>query len=62
MGLDFEFDEEFGSHRVKNIKELEHTHFFFSSMLSGQRALDLGSRERLVWQVRRVLEKEGFYK
>ena len=55
MGLDFEFNEEFGSHRVKNIEELAHTHFLFSSMLSGQRALDLGSRERLVWQVRRVL-------
>ena len=56
MGLEFKFDEEFGSHRVTNIPELAHTHFFFSSMLSGQRALDLGSRERLVWQVKRVLE------
>ena len=56
MSLEFKFDEEFGSHRVTNIPELAHTHFFFSSMLSGQRALDLGSRERLVWQVKRVLE------
>jgi len=55
MGFEFKFDEEFGSHKVTNIPELGHTHFLFTSMLSGQRALDLGSRERLVWQVKRIL-------
>ena len=56
MGLDFYFDEEFGSHRVTHVPELKNTHFLFTSMLSGQRALDLGSRERLIWQVRRILK------
>lgn len=37
-----------------NVPELKNTHFFFSSMLSGQRALDIGSRERLLWQIKRV--------
>lgn len=57
MGLEFDkMDEEFGSFKVKNVKELANTHFLFSSMLSGQRALDVGSRERLVWQVKRILK------
>lgn len=58
MGFEFEFDMEFGSYRITNVPELAHTHVFFSSMLSGQRALDLGSRERLVWQIGRVLRNE----
>ena len=32
------------------------TQLYFSSMLSGQRALDLGSRENLVWLVRNYLK------
>lgn len=57
MDLDFDnMDEEYGSFKVKNIPELAHTHFLFSSVLSGQRALDIGSRERLVWQVKRVMK------
>jgi len=58
MDFQFEFDMEYGSHRITNVPELAHTHVFFSSMLSGQRALDLGSRERLVWQIGRVLLKQ----
>lgn len=34
------------------------THIFFSSMLSGQRALDCGSRENLVWRVRNYLKNK----
>lgn len=55
MDYRFDFDEEFGSWRINNVPELKYTHVLFSSMLSGQRALDLGSRERLVWQVKRIL-------
>ena len=62
MDLDFYFDEEFGSHRVNHVSELKNTHFLFTSMLSGQRALDLGSRERLVWQVKRIFKKADFEK
>jgi hypothetical protein len=56
MDFKFEFDMEYGSYRSTNVPELEHTHFIFSSMLSGQRALDLGSRERMVWQIGRILK------
>lgn len=51
MGLDFEFDETIGTHRWNN------TPVFFTSMLSGQRALDRGSYERLKWHVQWVMGK-----
>jgi len=57
MGFEYKFDIEYGTYRIINIPELAHTHVLFSSMLSGQRALDLGSRERMVWQIGRVLGK-----
>jgi hypothetical protein len=57
MDFEFDFDEEYGSRRVINVPELMNTHFLFSSMLSGQRALDLGSKERLVWQIKQILKK-----
>lgn len=56
MKLEFEFNFEFGSYRITNVPELNDTHVLFSSMLSGQRALDLGSRERMVWQIGRILK------
>jgi hypothetical protein len=56
MGFNYEFDYDFGSFRIKDVPELEHTHVLFSSMLSGQRALDLGSRERMIWQIGRILK------
>lgn len=56
MGLDFNFDEEYGVHKVTNIPELNNTYFLFCSMLSGQRALDIGSRERMIWQIKRILK------
>lgn len=60
MGLNFEFDEEMGCDVIRASTDtpeaLEGTPVFFSSMLSGQRALDRGSWERLAWQMRRVLE------
>jgi hypothetical protein len=59
MGLNFQFDEELGCDVIQasdgKPSALEGTPVFFSSMLSGQRALDRGSWERLVWQIRRVL-------
>ena len=59
MGLNFEFDDELGCDVIRKSDEtpeaLEGTPVFFSSMLSGQRALDRGSRERLVWQIKRIL-------
>lgn len=46
------FDEGVGFHRLE--MEGKNTAVFFSSMLSGQRALDTGSMERLRWHVRKA--------
>jgi hypothetical protein len=59
MDYDFEFDELIGTYRLttKN-SALYNTPVFFSSMLTGQRALDTGSYERLRWHINMVLESE----
>jgi hypothetical protein len=63
MGLNFKFDEDLGCDVIQASKdtpvELVGTPVFFSSMLSGQRALDRGSWERLAWQMRRVLRMKN---
>jgi len=53
VGLNYKFvwKEKFGTYFYKN------TPFFFSSMLSGQRALDNGSFERLVWHINFVKKR-----
>jgi hypothetical protein len=49
-----DFDTELGTYTISlNSKRVP---IFFSGMLSGQRALDLGSLERLVWGVKRVID------
>jgi predicted DNA-binding protein YlxM (UPF0122 family) len=49
----FEWNDEYGTFFLK-----EHNiPFFFSSMFTGQRALDNGSFERLIWHMKYVLEK-----
>lgn len=56
FNLDFktDFDNELGTYKIKIGKK--DTPIFFSGMLSGQRALDLGSLERLKWQIKRILD------
>ncbi len=54
--MGFDFDAELGTFRIVNNEHLEGTPVFFSSMLSGQRALDNVSKERLVWHM-----KEAFW-
>jgi len=60
MGYDLnfktDFDNELGTYNIK-IGEKD-TPIFFSGMLSGQRALDLGSLERLKWQIKRILDSK----
>ncbi len=56
MGFDFEFDEDLGTHKIINTK-LAGTPVFFTSMLTGQRALDNGSFKRLTWHIKLVLNK-----
>ncbi len=55
MGLEFEFCPILGTHKIINHSTLSGTPVFFTSMLSGQRALDNGSKERLIWHVAKVL-------
>src|SRR5699024_10216291 len=57
MGSEFEFDEGLGTYIIINDDVLAGTPVFFTSMLTGQRALDNGSYERLVWHINFVLEK-----
>lgn len=63
LGYTFEpeVDKEFGTHKITGNNlfktRLVGTPVFFTSMLSGQRALDNGSYERLVWHIDFVLKK-----
>ncbi|WP_439483652.1 hypothetical protein [Cyclobacterium plantarum] len=57
MGLEFKFDEDLGTEIIINNSELANTPVFFTSMLTGQRALDKGSYRRLVWHISYVLNK-----
>ena len=56
MGYDFEFDYELGTDRIINNDKIK-PYAFFTSMLSGQRALDKGSKQRLVWHINKVLSE-----
>lgn len=56
MKFKFKFDDDLGTHKIINQKELENIPVFFTSMLTGQRALDLGSYKRLIWHIKYVLK------
>lgn len=56
MDFDFSFDDDLGTYRITNT-EFKGVPVFFTSMLTGQRALDNGSFERLVWHINFVLKK-----
>lgn len=49
--LNLEFNKTGGYHLLNGIP------IFFSGMLSGQRALDIGSLDRLVWHVQKVINQ-----
>ena len=51
------FDPEFGTHKIDDEGPLKGKLVFFTSMLSGQRALDIGSRDRLIWHIKHCLNK-----
>lgn len=57
MDYHFEFDKKVGADKIKDEGVLSGTPVFFSSMLSGQRALDNGSKERLIWHINRALDE-----
>lgn len=56
-GWNFEFCTELGTHKIIRHKTLNGTPVFFTSMLSGQRALDNGSKERLIWHIGKILNQ-----
>ncbi len=51
-------DGDIGTYRIKEESVLNNVPVFFSCMLSGQHSLDLGSRERLVWHIKKIISKE----
>ena len=58
LNYSFKFDDKLGTDRIHNENSnLHNTPIFFSSMLSGTRALDIGSRERLIWQIKRTINQ-----
>jgi len=54
---DSTFDPAIGTYRI-DIAGVQ-TPIIFSSMLSGQRALDLGSLERLKWQIKFIIDNKS---
>ena len=56
MNFTFDFDPNIGTYLISE-GVLKNTPVFFTSMLTGQRALDRGSYERLMWHINFVLEK-----
>ena len=60
LGFDLDFEKDFnteiGTYKIQIAGK--DTPIIFSGMLSGQRALDLGSLERLKWQIKRILDSQ----
>lgn len=56
MGFEFKFDKEIGTDKIISDSVLKNTPVFFTSMLSGQRAIDNGSKERLIWHINEILK------
>lgn len=56
MDYEFKFDEELGTKKIINNGGFN-SYVFLTSMLSGQRALDNGSKERLVWHINKALKE-----
>ncbi len=56
LGYDFEFDNDFGTDKIINNPKIK-SYVFFTSMLSGQRALDKGSKQRLIWHIGNILNE-----
>lgn len=55
LDFDNDFDNEISTYKINIGGKM--TPVIFTGMLSGQRALDLGSYERLIWQIKMILEK-----
>ena len=62
MDFHYAFDKDLGTNVITAPNEIAGTIVFFTSMLSGQRALDNGSRDRLIWHIARGLKMSTSYK
>lgn len=59
LDYDFKFDHNIGTDRIQNKEsKLYGVPVFFTSMLTGQRAIDLGSYERLKWHIKFVIDND----
>ena len=58
MGYEFIFDTKIGTDKIISISSLDNTPVFFTSMLSGQRAIDNGSKDRLIWHLNEILKNK----
>ena len=58
LNYTFEFNDDFGTHIITNKDSLLYgVPVFFTSMLTGQRALDKGSYRRLIWHIKFAINK-----
>lgn len=57
MDYKFEFDKVLGTDKIVSEDNLNGTPVFFTAMLSGQKALDRGTFQRLAWHIDSVLSK-----
>jgi hypothetical protein len=55
--FDCKFDDKIGTYRIKKYNNIP---IFFSGMITGQRALDIYSRERLKWHIGVILKQEQY--
>lgn len=58
MSFKFKFDSKLGTDIIVNNGNLNGVPVFFTSMLTGQRALDNGSYQRLIWHINYVINKK----
>jgi len=57
MDFEFEFDTDLGTDKIVDGGSLNGTPVFFTGMLSGQKSIDRGTFQRLVWHIESVLAK-----
>ena len=57
MDCEFEFDTDLGTDKIIDAGTLNGTPVFFTGMMTGQRALDRGTFQRLVWHIDAILGK-----
>lgn len=58
MDCEFEFDNDLGTDKITDGGVLNDTPIFFTGMMTGQKSLDRGSFQRLVWHIDAVLRKQ----